>query len=140
MNIVFMKCFRESVKGCLILNIVLLVLYFIQLIINLNINYAVERNLETMDAEREFIKGVSAKIKASMTMVQDQKVRKILEKAYDTVRTSPLHSKDECMDYEVEVIRLANELEVKVDQSEYMEAVNIANDIIKNIKKRNALL
>lgn len=130
----------KGIKLCIILNVVLLVIYILQLILNLNVNYTVEKNLETIDAERQFVRDVSAKLNMCMRTVSDHEVRKNLEKAYDAVRTSPLHSNANCMDYEVEIIRLASLLEQKVDAEAYDEAVKIAGDIVKNTKKRNALI
>lgn len=140
LNIVLIMIKTDSIKITLITNAVLLALYFIQLTININVNHAVEKNLETIEAERQFVRDVSSKLKMCMTMVKEQEARKVVEKAYDAVRTSPLHSNEQVMNYEIEVIRLSGKLETAVDAENYEEAMAIAEEIVKNTKKRNAML
>lgn len=140
MNSIFILINLESVKFCIVINCILLTIYFIQLVINLNVNYAVEKKLENIEAERQFVRDTSMKLKMCMTMITEQEVRKAVEKAYDSLRTSPLHSNTEVMKYEVEIIRLAGVLESRIDNGDYVDVINIADEIVKNTKKRNALL
>lgn len=140
LNAVYIFLNINSVKSCCILNIILLVAYIIQLLINVNVNYTVEKNIETIDAEREFIRDTSSKLKMLMQLAKTEDVRRKIEKAYDTVRTSPIHSNSNVMDYEVEVMRLVKNLEEELDHERYDKIDSIIDSIISNSKKRNAML
>lgn len=125
---------------CLIVNLILLAVYVIQLIVNMNVNHAVEKNLETVDAEREFVHTSAKKLKMCMQFTSDDAVKRTIEKAYDAVRTSPLHSTTQVMDYEVEIVRLISELEHLLDLNTVDKIPETVDAIVRNVKKRNAML
>lgn len=70
----------------------------------------------------------------------DSVIRGEIEKAYDAVRSCPLKSNDSAMAYELQIIRLADSLENKLDKAEIKEIQDIVAEIIINVKKRNAVL
>ena len=106
----------------------------------MRVNYDIEKNDETIDSERQFVHGISNKIRMCMQNVDDVNTQKSLEKAYDAVRTSPLYTNSQVMNYEIEVVRLAGELEMATDNKDYELAKEIAGKIVTNTNKRNALL
>lgn len=75
-----------------------------------------------------------------MNISEDAAAKKAIEKAYDIVRTSALHTSDMAMEYELEVIRLAGELERYVDDQDYQNVLLIADRISKTAVKRNSVL
>lgn len=127
-------------KSCLVLNLALLLVYLIQLIINVNVNYTVEKNIETIEAERQFVSDTTKKIKMMMQLAGTEEIRRKIERAYDAVRTCPLHSNSQVMNYEVEIIRLVDVLEEKIDKGSVSEIDDIVLCIEKNVKKRNSML
>lgn len=130
----------KSVKIVILINGVVFLVYLIQLIFNMRVNYDIEKNEETIDSERQFVHDVSNKIRMCMQMVDDLTTKKSLEKAYDTVRTSPLHTNLQVMNYEIEVVRLVADLEMSTDSGDYETAKEIAGKIVINTNKRNAML
>lgn len=130
----------KSVKIVILINGVVFLVYLIQLIFNMRVNYDIEKNEETIDSERQFVHDVSNKIRMCMQMVDDLTTKKSLEKAYDTVRTSPLHTNPQVMNYEIEVVRLVADLEMSTDSGDYETAKEIAGKIVINTNKRNAML
>lgn len=139
-NIVFIMTKSKSVKAVIIVNAVLLVVYLIVLFINLQVNYSTEKKIETIDAERQYVRDISNKLKMCMNISEDAAAKKAIEKAYDIVRTSALHTSDMAMEYELEVIRLAGELERYVDDQDYQNVLLIADRISKTAVKRNSVL
>lgn len=130
----------KSVPLTLILNLIFVVLYLQQLFYSLRVNYEVETNLERTDAERQFVRDVSKKLQMCRQMTDDAALKKEIEKAYDAVRTCPLKSNDMAMNYEIKIIGLTDTLESKMDNNQNQEVPGIVQDILSNVKKRNAML
>lgn len=130
----------KSVPLTLILNLIFVVFYLQQLFYSLRINYEVETNLERTDAERQFVRDVSKKLQMCRQMTDDAALKKEIEKAYDAVRSCPLKSNDMAMNYEIKIIGLVDTLESKMDNNQNQEIPGIVQDILNNVKKRNAML
>lgn len=130
----------KSVPLTLILNLIFVVLYLQQLFYSLRVNYEVETNLERTDAERQFVRDVSKKLQMCRQMTDDAALKKEIEKAYDAVRSCPLKSNDMAMNYEIKIIGLTDTLESKMDNNQNQEVPGIVQDILNNVKKRNAML
>ena len=73
-------------------------------------------------------------------MTDDAALKKEIEKAYDAVRSCPLKSNDMAMNYEIKIIGLVDTLESKMDNNQNQEILGIVQDILNNVKKRNAML
>ena len=123
-----------------ILNLTFAVVYLQQLFVSLRVNYEVERNLERTDAERQFVREVSKKLQMCRQQTEDAALKKEIEKAYDAVRSCPLKSNDTAMNYEIKIIGLTDTLENKLDEDQTQEIPGIVQEILKNVKKRNAML
>lgn len=130
----------KSVPLTLILNLIFVVFYLQQLFYSLRVNYEVETNLERTDAERQFVRDVSKKLQMCRQMTDDAALKKEIEKAYDAVRSCPLKSNDMAMNYEIKIIGLVDTLESKMDNNQNQEVPGIVQDILNNVKKRNAML
>lgn len=130
----------KSVPLTLILNLIFAVFYLQQLFYSLRVNYEVETNLERTDAERQFVRDVSKKLQMCRQMTDDAALKKEIEKAYDAVRSCPLKSNDMAMNYEIKIIGLVDTLESKMDNNQNQEIPGIVQDILNNVKKRNAML
>ena len=130
----------KSVPLTLILNLIFVVFYLQQLFYSLRVNYEVETNLERTDAERQFVRDVSKKLQMCRQMTDDAVLKKEIEKAYDAVRSCPLKSNDMAMNYEIKIIGLTDTLESKIDNNQNQEVPGIVQDILNNVKKRNAML
>ena len=130
----------ESVPLTVILNLTFAVVYLQQLFVSLRVNYEVERNLERTDAERQFVREVSKKLQMCRQQTEDAALKKEIEKAYDAVRSCPLKSNDTAMNYEIKIIGLTDTLENKLDEDHTQEIPGIVQEILKNVKKRNAML
>lgn len=130
----------ESVPLTVILNLTFAVVYLQQLFVSLRVNYEVERNLERTDAERQFVREISKKLQMCRQQTEDAALKKEIEKAYDAVRSCPLKSNDTAMNYEIKIIGLTDTLENKLDEDQTQEIPGIVQEILKNVKKRNAML
>ena len=130
----------KSVPVTLILNLIFAVVYLQQLFISLRVNYEVETNLERTDAERQFVRDVSKKLQMCRQLTEDATLKKEIEKAYDAVRCCPLKSNDMAMNYEIKIIGLVDTLETRLDANQTGEIPGIVQEIVSNVKKRNAML
>ena len=130
----------QSVSVVLILNVIFCIMYLQQLFISLRVNYEVETNLEQIDAERQFVREVSKKLQMCRQQTNNEVLKKEIEKAYDAVRCCPLKSNDMAMKYEIQIIALTDKLGNKLDDNKIQEIPEIVQEILKNVKKRNAML
>lgn len=140
MNSVFFIIDINNLKMVLISNLILLVIYIINFIINFNVNTTVEKQLETVDAEREFIKNASNNIKSCMNRISDQKILKNVERAYDIVRTSPLHSNENAVQNELDILKLTDLLKSAVSANDNDEIIRVSQEIVIKIEDRNMLI
>lgn len=139
-NVVILLLHIQNIKPILVINVILLAVYLIQLLINMNVNYTVEKNIETVEAERQFVRATAGKLQMVMQLCASAQERRVVEKAYDAVRTCPLHSNDNVINYEVEIMRLVDNLEKKIANSDYEGIDVIVQSIVMDCKKRNAML
>lgn len=140
LNSIFILLDFAKTTWCIAMNIILLAVYIIQLIINMAINKQVEQRLENTDSERKYVHSLSGILKLAMDSVSDLQSKKVLEKAYDIVRTSPINSNESVMDIELEVTRLVNTLYDNLSSLSQEEISNRAEQIVKLAEKRNMLL
>lgn len=139
-NVLVLLLKMQSVFAVLILNMIFCVIYLQQLFMSLRVNYEVETNLEQIDAERQFVREVSKKLQMCRQQANNEVLKKEIEKAYDAVRCCPLKSNDMAMKYEIQIIALADKLENKLDDNKIQEIPEIVQEILKSVKKRNAML
>lgn len=140
MNGLFIITKFDNYKIDIVFNAVVFVLYLIIFTVNLNVNTKVEKNLEHSDAERQFVRDASQKIRYCLDLTPEANACKLIERAYDEVRTSPIRSNEQVMNYELEVIRLVEELVAKSEASDWSSAGDIATQITRLVQKRNNTL
>lgn len=130
----------ESVKGCVVINVILLGLYLIVFLAIAMADDATSRNVETMQANRIYVKECTSNLKAIMERVNNKEIYKKIEKVYDFIQASPIKSDDQVMEYEIEVMRLIRVLEKNVEEQNAEEIEKTANSIMRNAEDRNRCL
>lgn len=80
------------------------------------------------------------KLQMCRQQTNNEVLKKEIEKAYDAVRCCPLKSNDMAMKYEIQIIALTDKLGNKLDDNKIQEIPEIVQEILKNVKKRNAML
>lgn len=139
-SLCFILAFQNSIKGCVIVNVILLGIYLVMFLANAMVDDATTTNLENQKADRVFVKECSANLKAIMDRTTDQSTYKKIEKAYDYIHSSPIKSNSQVMECEIEVVRLIKLLDQYVDEQNEMEIDRTIQSIMRNAGERNKYL
>lgn len=138
--ICFMLLFRESIKGCIIVNVILLGAYLIVFLTNAMADDATATQIENQRADRVYVKECSADLKGIMDRTQNRTIYKKMEEAYDLIHSSPIKSNEQVMEYEIEVIRLIKVLGKNVDDGNEEEIEKTIQSIMRYAGERNRCL
>ena len=139
-GVFFIMVSPKGVKGCIIINVILLGIYLIVFLVNEMADDDTSKNIETLQANRVYVKECSANLKAIMERTNDKETYKKIEKVYDFIHSSPIKSNDQVMEYEIEVMRLLRVLEKNVEDKNVEEIEKTANSIMRNASDRNRCL
>ena len=75
-----------------------------------------------------------------ISQVEDKKLRKKIQKAYDVVHSSSIKSKPIAGKYELEVLTLLEAVEEAIETSNVESAEKALDSLIKAAQKRNSLV
>lgn len=136
-GIVFIVLNLNSMTIPLIVQSVLALIFIVILIISILAN---DRTADSDNIEEKqvlFIKNESLRVKALMDCSDNKEVNKKVESIYDLIHSSPFKSCDEAAYYEGIIDTKINELENIVNDKNTDEIMNICNEIIDVVNKRN---
>ena len=139
-GLIFVLLRLESYKPALIVQIIIAGLYAIMLISNLLANESTADSIEKHEAEVDYIKTTSAKVKGLMDRMSDKKANKQIEKLYDMLHASPAKSSPAVKDIEIEIADRVEGLEVKVRKDLAEDVIKICDEIISLAEERNRTL
>lgn len=123
----------------LIVNIVLLALYLLLLMSVVLTNERTNSNLQIREVEMEYVNKASSGLKNLLTTIDDKSLLKKVEKAYDIVSTSPVHSDESVKSIENEVLAIIDEMSV-LFLTDKNNTYNMVDKVIYLANKRNTIL
>lgn len=136
-GVIFIFAKPESYKVSLVVQIITLGIYAAMLISHMIANEYTADNIERHGLELQYVKNCSAQIKGIMTQVEDKNIKKKVEKAYDTLHSSPVRSNNTARDYELTVMDLIEVLEQNIERNDLIAASTTLDKILKNADERN---
>lgn len=136
-GVIFVFVRSESYKVSLVSQVIIAGLYLIMLISHMIANEHTADSIERHEMELQYVKESSAKIKGIMDSVEDRKLKKQIEKAYDLIHGSQTKSNNAARDYELTVMDLLEVLEQNIKRNDLMAASTTLDKIIKNAEERN---
>ncbi|WP_455543698.1 hypothetical protein [Intestinibacter sp.] len=139
-GIIFIAVNPESYKICLVTNIILAGLYVAMLIYNIIVNESTADSIERHEIELRYVKESSAKLKSILEKTSDRKIKKLVEKAYDTVHSSPIKSNNSVRDIELTVMELIDDLNNSVNSGDTENVKALVNQIVNQAEERNRRL
>ena len=139
-GIVFILINPEGYKLALSSQIVLLGAYLIILISNLITNKKIVESLEEPDLNRNYVKGVTAVIKAILIDECDEAVITKLNHLYDIVHSSQIRSNADAMKIESEIENRILVLERNISVMDITDQIMEIEQLISLAKKRNILI
>ena len=135
---IFMK--SESYKASLIVQVIVAGIYAVLLLSHLIANEHTADSIEQHEEEVAYIKTASARVKALIGKANDKKANKEIEKAYDTLHSSPSKSVATVKLLEEEIKNKVADLEDAVAANETAAIITIAGEIIALTDERNRKL
>lgn len=136
-GVIFVFVRSESYKVSLVSQVIIAGLYLIMLISHMIANEHTADSVERHEMELQYVKESSAKIKGIMGSVEDRKLKKQIEKAYDLIHGSQIKSNNAARDYELTVMDLLEVLEQNIKRNDLVAASTTLDKIIKNAEERN---
>lgn len=136
-GVIFVFVRSESYKVSLVSQVIIAGLYLIMLISHMIANEHTADSIERHEMELQYVKESSAKIKGIMGSVEDRKLKKQIEKAYDLIHGSQTKSNNAARDYELTVMDLLEVLEQNIKHNDLVAASTTLDKIIKNAEERN---
>ena len=136
-GVIFIFAKPESYKVSLVVQIIAFGIYAAMLISHMIANEYTADNIERHELELQYVKNCSAQIKGIMNQVEDKNIKKKVEKAYDTLHSSPVRSNNTARDYELTVMDLIEVLEQNIERNDLIAASTTLDKILKNADERN---
>lgn len=136
-GVIFVFVRSESYKVSLVSQVIIAGLYLIMLISHMIANEHTADSIERHEMELQYVKESSAKIKGIMGSVEDRKLKKQIEKAYDLIHGSQTKWNSAARDYELTVMDLLEVLEQNIKRNDLVAASTTLDKIIKNAEERN---
>lgn len=139
-SLIIMLIHPDKAKATVVIQIVLLGIYAAVLITYLIANEYTANNLEKSKANSEYVKESASKLQGIAHSIDDNQLKKQIEKLYDIVNSSPTKSKIEVRDYEVSVMDSIESLEENIASEDFETAKNTIAKIQKDANERNRRL
>ena len=138
-GIMFIIFLSDKLIIPLIVNIVLLALYLLLLISVVLTNERTNTNLQIHEAEMKYIDKASSGLENLSIMIEDKNLLKKVNKAYDIISASPVHSDESVKSIENEVLTIIDEMN-EMFLTDKNNTYNLIDKIIYLANKRNAIL
>lgn len=135
---IFMK--SESYKASLIVQVIVAGIYAVLLLSHLIANEHTADSVERHEEEVAYIKTASSLVKALIGKANDKKANKEIEKAYDTIHSSPSKTVATVRSIESNVMNKVAELEGAVSDQDTAKIITIAGEIVALMEERNRKL
>lgn len=132
---IFMK--SESYKASLIVQVIVAGIYAVLLLSHLIANEHTADSVERHEEEVAYIKTASSRVKALIGKANDKKANKEIEKAYDTLHSSPSKTVATVRSIESNVMNKVAELEGAVSDQETATIIATAGEIVALMEERN---
>lgn len=129
-----------SVKGSLLIHIIITGVYLVALLTNLIANEDTANHLQTQENEVAFIKGMSSRVNLLKDRLGDKYANKVIEQVYDLIHSSPSKSCSAAQPYEYDIYNKIGALEQAVKAGNNDESVKIAGEIIVAMEERNRVV
>ena len=139
-GIIFILAASESYKAALILQLCIAGLYGIILVSHLLANEYTAEAEEKRQPPIAYIKDASAKVKILLERISDKEIKKVVERVYDAIYSSPVKSHPELAQKEEHILQSVKELSDTVGAGNKEGIISIANSLLSSINERNSLL
>ena len=139
-GIVFMLVFPENFAITLLVQLSIAGLYCIILISSMIANEHTANAEQERQHQIEYIKEISLKLKLLLEKISDKDTKKMIEKIYDAVSSSPVKSHPNIANIESNMLQSVAELETEISAGNKEMTVSLANSLLAAVNERNTRL
>jgi len=139
-GLTFILTAPESYTAALSVQLGLAAVYGVMLVSYMLANEKTAQAEEERSYEIACIKNTSAQVKGLLEQVQDKEARRAVERAYDTLYTSPVKSHPDLAHLEERIMQCVNALEGVVSAGDRQGIVESANFLLSAVNERNRKL
>jgi hypothetical protein len=139
-GIIFIWVSQESFTASFLVQLCIAGLYSIVLISHLIANEHTANTEEKRQYQIAYIKDASIKLKSLLENINDKETKKIVEKIYDAIYSSPAKSHVDLAQIENRILQSIKELEITVSLNNKERIVPLANMLLSDVNERNMRL
>lgn len=139
-GIIFIFAAPQGFKGAVIVQVILAAIYAVALLTNMIADEHTGAASERREAELQYVKEVSMRLKAVMQDLGMGKTARELERAYDLIHSSPVKTNPQVADLEYAVFRELDHLEKAAAQNNEAAVIESADELMKLAGERNRKL
>lgn len=137
---IFICVAPESITWALLIQVTLFALFLFVFLSSYMANNSTRASMEGARYESLYVKEASSRLELLMKQVTDREVAKRVEKCYDLLRSSPIHSHGRVKMIEESVMDGINDLRTAVMSGDKRHSLHLADTIRMQIEERNNLL
>lgn len=124
----------------LLAHITITAIFAIVLLSNLIANEHTAEAIEKREVELVYVKESSSYLKSILNKISDKTLYRKVELLYDLIHGSPIKSSGNVREYEQEVAKQIQKLDIAVSQSDKDAIISISDKILSLAEERNRLL
>ena len=137
-GIIFILASPESYIAALLVQLGIAGLYGIILVSNMIANEYTANAEEIRQHQIDYVKKASAKLKGLLDTINDKDVKKVVEKLYDVIYSSPVKSHPNFAHMENLILQSIDELENEVFTGNKEKLLSLANSLLAAVNERNS--
>lgn len=139
-GLIFILTAPDGFLAALVIQLILLGIYLICMVKAVGAENRTQKNTESLDMDREYVRKASQKLKALCLSVKDTPLHDKLDSVYQIISASPVRSTSAAREDEMKVLDLAEELSSKINTLEKETCLDMIEQIRQSALRRNTLL
>ena len=139
-GIIFILISPESFNAALLVQLCIAGIYGIILVSVLIANEHTAESEEKRQPQIAYIKVASSKVKVLLERLSDKETKRIVERVYDAIYSSPVKSHLEMEQMDNRILQSIKDLELSVESENKEEIISVAKSLLFLINERNNFL
>jgi len=139
-GIIFILISPEGYTAALLVQLTVAGIYGIILIANLIANERTADAEESRQYQINYVKNASAQLKGILDRVKDKDAKRRVERAYDSVYSSPVKSHPNLEQMEIRILAQIDELDNTVTKGDNKSIISVADSLVSAVNERNTRL
>lgn len=139
-GLLFIAIAPQSITWPLIIQSVLLAVFIILQLMSVLANDATHASIQKQKAESQFIRTLAEQVRSRMREIEDQDLRKEVERSYDALNNSPIESIPEALNVELALRNAVDMLCAAIEDTDKEQIIKKAKRVRNAVQDRNAVI